>query len=471
MTDHALGTAERPVRIAVVGSGPSGFYAIAALFKQEEFAVEVDLFDRLPTPFGLVRGGVAPDHQNIKAVVRVYDKLAARPEFRFCGNVKIGVDLTVDALAEHYDQIVFATGNEGERLLRVPGENLPGVHSATAFVGWYNGHPDYRDLEFDLAGCRRALVVGNGNVSMDVTRILAQDPDELASTDIAIHALEALRESTIEEIVVVGRRGAAQAAFTNKEIKEIGALESADLRITAEDAALDELSTRWLDQHPENSNARKNVEYLAEQAKRPPSGAAKRIELRLLVSPSEFIRQEGRLGAVRLERNELYEAGDGTPRPRGTGRCWTEDFQIAFTAVGYRGLPIPGVAFDEKRGVLANLGGRITDESGAIQPGRYVVGWAKRGPRGLIGSNVADSNETVSLMLEDLREGAFPAAAKPSREAIDRRLADDGLTVVSYDDWKRLDVAEVERGKAAGKVREKFTSVREMMDVLASPSD
>ena len=459
-------TSGRVTRIAVVGSGPSGFYAIAALFKQEEHAVEVDLFDRLPTPYGLVRGGVAPDHQNIKAVIRIYDKLAQQDRFRFLGNVMVGRDLTLADLEAHYQAIVFATGNESERVLGIPGEDLEGVFSATQFVGWYNGHPDFRHLHFDLASSERVIVVGNGNVAMDVTRILAKNPDELASTDIADYALEELRRSRVREILILGRRGPAQAAFTPKEIKEVGSLEGVDLIVDPEAMELDAVTRNWMEGQT-SKNRRQNLEYLTEKSSKAPSGAERQIYLHLLVSPTEFVGLTGKLESVRLEKNELYESEDGTPRPRGTGVESSEPIDLAFTAVGYRGVPIPGVPFDDRRGVFCNRNGRIFDPSSeSIVLRQYVVGWAKRGPTGLIGSNVADAKETVELILEDLRNGKLEATGASDASAILRLLDERGVTRVSFSDWQQLDQIEQEQGQQAGKIREKFTRVEHMMTAL-----
>ena len=470
MPHPVTATSGRIIRVAVVGSGPSGFYAIAALFKQEEHAVEVDLFDRLPTPFGLVRGGVAPDHQNIKAVIRVYDNLAQQDRFRFLGNVMVGRDVTLADLEAHYDAIVFATGNESERVMGIPGEDLEGVFSATQFVGWYNAHPDFRHLRFDLAASERVIVVGNGNVAMDVTRILAKNPDELASTDIADYALEELRRSSVREILILGRRGPAQVAFTPKEIKEVGSLEGVDLIVDPEAMELDEVTRKWMESQTSKTR-RQNLDYLTEKSSEDPSGAASRIYLHLLVSPTEFVGLEGKLKSVRLEKNELYESEDGTPRPRGTGVESSESIDLAFTAVGYRGVPLPGVPFDDRRGVFCNRDGRIFDpSSGSIVPRQYVVGWAKRGPTGLIGSNVADAKETVELILEDLRNGRLDAPADRDPSDILRLLDERGVTRVSFSDWQQLDQIELAKGQESGKIREKFTRVERMMAALCPPT-
>ena len=478
MSSSPPSTTRRPARVAIVGSGPSGFYAAAALCKQDRIPVEVDFYDRLPTPYGLVRGGVAPDHQNIKGVIRVYEKLARGDRVRFFGNVAIGRDLAIDELARHYDQIVIATGNESHRRMGIPGEDLRGVYSATEFVGWYNGHPDYRDREFSLETARRVAVVGNGNVAMDVTRVLAKRAVRLASTDIASYALDALGRSAVTEVHVLGRRGPAEAAFTAKEVKEIGSLEDADLVVDPKDAALDPESERWIAEHG-TPGARRNVEYLLEKSREAPRGLERQVHFRFLVSPIEFLGDHGTLEAVRLERNELHLDSSGTPRPRGTGQTWVEPFQLALTAVGYRGLPIPGCPFDERAGILPNLAGRVRGADGAPLAGLYAVGWAKRGPTGLIGDNVADAEETVRHMLDDLERGiVMPRPGAPSPPAAD---GDDGASIqrllearrvrwVTFEDWTRLDALEIERGKERGKIREKFSSVAEMLAALARPA-
>ena len=462
---ETLGSPERPVRVAVVGSGPSGFYSIAALLKTDDPHFEVDVFDRLPTPYGLVRGGVAPDHQNIKNVIRVYRKVAARSGFRFFGNVEVGTDVTVEDLRRHYDQVIFAIGNESFRRMGIPGEELKGVHSATEFVGWYNGHPDFCHLEFPLDHVERVVVVGNGNVAMDVTRILSMDPEGLARTDIAAYAVDSLRRSAVKEILVLGRRGPAQAAFATKEIKEIGDLEEIDVIVAPEQAALDTLSQRWLEESG-SPGAHKNVEYLTEKSAEAPRGLDRRVTFEFLVSLVESLGHNGELESVKLEQNELFEDDHGTPRPRGTGSFRMEDVQLVLTAVGYRGVPLPGLAFDEQRGVLPNVEGRIHDGQDNLLPGLYAVGWAKGGPTGLIGSNVADAAETVRHMTEDVSRGLNPEADDPDPKAVPRLLDSRNVRWVSFEEWEHLDALEIARGEEEGKIREKFTEVEDMLTAL-----
>ncbi len=455
-----IGSPERPLRVAVIGSGPSGFYAAEALLKQKDVAVQLDMFDRLPTPYGLVRGGVAPDHQKIKGVTAVYERVAQQPAFRFFGHVKLGQDLQVADLTQHYDQIVYAVGNESDRHLGIPGEELAGNHSATAFVGWYNGHPDYRDLDFDLSQ-ESVAVIGIGNVAMDVTRILAEDPENLRGTDIASHALDALRKSRVKTIWLLGRRGPAQAAYSPAEIREIGELSSADLVVDPAETALGPESQKdYAD--PEN---KKNVDYVQEIAKRGEGSRAKKVRLRFCVSPVEAVAGDGRLAGLKLEKNRLVADEKGSVKAKGSGKFETIPVGLTFRSVGYRGVPIPGVAFDDKAGKIANVDGRVV-EGGKPAAGQYVVGWAKRGPSGLIGTNRADSVATVKLMLEDAAGAADRAL--PDREALPALLSGRGVRYVTFREWKTLDGLELAKGKLLGKIREKFTREGDMLAALKS---
>ncbi|MBI5203203.1 MAG: NADP oxidoreductase [Elusimicrobia bacterium] len=456
------GSPERPLRVAIVGSGPSGFYAAESLLNAKDLSVQVDMFDRLPTPYGLVRGGVAPDHQKIKNVVMVYEKIAARPTFRFFGNVMLGRDLTVEDLRRHYDQIVYAVGNESDRRLKVPGEDLKGSHSATAFVGWYNGHPDWRSQDFDLTQTA-AAVIGIGNVAVDVTRILAEDVDVLAKTDMAEHAVEALRSSKVKTVWLLGRRGPAQAAFSPAELKELCELHSTDLVVRPEDLTLDEVSKAALEKDPEG---RKNYDLLVEQSKKGEGSHERKIRLLFCVGPAELIEKNGRVGQLKLDVNELTPDGRGGIKAKATGKTMTIDAGLVFRSVGYHGIPITGVPFDEKSGHIPNKDGRVLDPQGAVLPGAYVVGWAKRGPSGLIGTNRADSVATAKCMLEDV-------PALPPGDA-EQRTAEAALAVVksrqpdfvSFQDWKLLERLELSRGQKKGKIREKFTTVAEMIAAI-----
>jgi ferredoxin--NADP+ reductase len=457
-----LGTAERPLHVAIVGAGPAGFYAAEALLKQKDLACQIDIFNRLPTPYGLVREGVAPDHQSIKAVTRVYDKLAAGSSVRYFGNVTIGRDILHADLKRLYDQIIYAVGAQSDRKMGIPGEDLAGSLPATIFVGWYNGHPDYRDIAFDLSH-ERVLVVGNGNVAMDVTRILVSDPDELAKTDMADHALAALRASKVREVVMLGRRGPAQAAFTTPELKEFGELAGVDVLVDPAEVALDAQSEAALE---DDKVARKNVELLRAYAERGPSGAPRRIVMRFLVSPVEAIGAGDALQAVRIERNQLVQSPDGSMRPKGTGAYETLECGLLLRSVGYRGVPLAGVPFDEASGTITNVSGRVIGVDGATIPGEYVVGWAKRGPSGVIGTNKPDSLATVTAMLEDLPALAGIADAERDPAAIEALLRERGADYVSYADWKILDGHETAAGAAQGRPRVKVTRVPEMMAII-----
>jgi len=457
------GTVERPLCIAVIGSGPSGFYAAEALLKAPNVTVRVDVFDRLPTPFGLVRGGVAPDHQKIKAVTAIYEKVASDPRVRFFGNVKLGRDLSVEDLRARYDQIIYAVGCESDRPMGIPGEALDGSFAATDLVGWYNGHPDHRHHRLDLS-CEAVAIVGIGNVAMDVARILTQDAELLAKTDAPSYAVDALRSSRIKRVYLLGRRGPVQAAFSPKEIEEIGEIERASLTVTNEDLLLDDVSKPGLI----DPRVRKNYEYLSTVVRRSGGAKDRRIILRFCVSPVALIGSAGRVEAITLERNELIPDGNGGVTARGTGRLETLDgIGLVFRAVGYRGIPLPGVPFDDRAGHIANVEGRVATANEVVVPGEYVVGWAKRGPSGVLGTNRADSIATVQAMLADLKKiTAADRSVDPSPEATPRLLAARGVKSVDFAQWKTLDKIELTRGVEHGKVREKFTRVEDMLAAL-----
>ncbi|MDZ4257007.1 MAG: FAD-dependent oxidoreductase [Gemmatimonadales bacterium] len=450
------------MRIAIVGSGPSGFHAVEALQKALP-AAQIDLYDRLPTPFGLVRGGVAPDHPKIKSVTRVYDRLAAHPGFRFLGNVRIGSDLSHDELRAHYHAVLYATGAQADRRLGVPGEGLSGSHAATELVGWYNGHPDYRDLQFDLS-TESAAVIGIGNVAMDIARILAESPDRLATTDLATHALAALRQSRIRTIFVIARRGPVQAACTPPELKELGELDDVDVIVDPRDLELDPLSEAALAASDDRTTAR-NLELLRQFAARGSTGAARRIVFHFFASPIEFVGDD-RLRGIGLVRNRLEPDGSGGVRAVPTNETTLLPAGIAFRSVGYRGLPIPGIPFDERRGIIPNIRGRVHEMDGAPVPGLYVAGWIKRGPSGVIGTNKPCALESVQQLLQDAEAGRLPEPEATT--STDELLANRGVRVVSWSDWLKLDAIEQERGAANGRPREKFATVREMLEALGA---
>ena len=460
------GTETTPLRVAIVGAGPAGFYIAEHLSRQKGLSVEIDMFDRLPTPFGLVRAGVAPDHQKIKSVIKVYDRIAKKPNFRFYGYVEFGSDLHLADLKNHYHQICFTTGAQSDRKLNIPGEDLIGSHAATEFVAWYNGHPDFRHLQFDLSQ-ERAAVVGVGNVAVDVARILCRTPDELTQTDIADYALEALRQSQIKEVYLLGRRGPAQAAFTNPEIKEMGELADADVHLLPEEVALDPLSQADL-VHSNDRAIRKKVEILQEFAQRPPGHKSRRLHIRFLVSPVELTGDaEEHLRAMKLVKNELYATDAGTLRPKPTEQFEEVPVGLLFRSVGYRGEPLPDVPFNHDWGVILNEAGRILDpETKKHVTGLYTAGWIKRGPSGVIGTNKPDAGQTVKRMMADLQKGEILSPPNPAIEAAEALIRRQQPRYVSYQDWLKLDAIELARGAALGRPRLKFTQIDEMLAAL-----
>ncbi len=432
-----------PLRVAIVGSGPAGFYAADALLRSEEPAVEVSMIDRLPTPWGLVRLGVAPDHENIKAVSRAFEKTAARPGCRFFGNVEVGSTVSHGELLATHHAVVYTVGAQTDRRLGVPGEDLPGSWPATAFVAWYNGHPDFQDLAFDL-DVERVVVIGNGNVAIDCARMLALTAEELAPTDTTDEAAAAIARSPIREIVLLGRRGPVQAAFTPPELKELGELAGAEPVVDPADLVLDPASAAELE--ADRERARRNVELLEEYAAREPEGKARRIVLRFLVSPVGLV-GEGRVEAVEVVRNELVEDG-GRLVARPTGETERIPAGLVLRSVGYRGVALPGVPFDERSGTIPNEGGRV---AGAERT--YVAGWIKRGPSGVIGTNKKDAAETVEALLADARAGTLCVESTQTLEGL---LDEKGVDYVDYDGWQAIDAAERAAGEPLGRPRVKL---------------
>jgi ferredoxin--NADP+ reductase len=478
-------TDQPPIRIAVIGSGPAGFYAAGHLLKAGTGRFDVDMLERLPTPWGLVRSGVAPDHPKIKSVTRVYEKTAAHERFRYFGNVTFGEHVSHEDLLAHYHAIVYATGSPSDRPLGIPGEELPGSHAATEFVGWYNGHPDHTDLEFDLLSAERAVVVGNGNVALDVARMLVLAPEELAPTDTADHALDVLAHGRVSEVVILGRRGPAQAAFTNPELLELGELADADVIVDPDE--LERALAVADPQAEEDITSRRNVEILRDYAGRTPKGHHKRIVLRFLLSPAAFLPDEhGRLGAVELICNELVPAPGGGLRAQPTDQRETIPAGLAFRAIGYRGIPLPGVPFDERSATIPNRAGRVLDpDSDTPLPGEYVVGWIKRGPSGVIGTNKKDAQETVDAMLDDLapssegsgngtaaraqERGAPPhVPSTPDADAVEALLRARQPDLVTYSGWEAIDRHERALGEPAGRPRVKLTRIEELLEVAAA---
>jgi len=446
---------DSPLRVAVVGSGPAGFYAAGHLLASDA-AVEVDMLERLPTPWGLVRLGVAPDHPNIKSVSRVYEKIAQRPGFRFLGNVEVGRDLDHDDLMRLYDAVVYAFGAQTDRRLGIPGEDLTGSWAATEFVAWYNGHPDFQSLSFDLSG-ERAVVVGNGNVAIDVARMLALAEAELITTDTTDAAIDAILGSGIEEILMLGRRGPAQASFTTPELKELGELAEADVEIDPSELELEPESEPAL----ADSTVARNMQVLREYAARPPSGKPRTLKMRFRVSPVAIL-GETKVEAIEIVRNKLVADEAGRVRAVATGEREVIPCGMVFRSVGYQGVAMEGVPFDEDRCTMRNRGGRVLDERGEPIPGIYCTGWIKRGPTGIIGTNKKDATETVELLLEDAATSALPRTDASSAD-VDAFFADRGVDVVTYNGWEAIDALECARGEPHGRPRVKLLTWEELL--------
>jgi ferredoxin/flavodoxin---NADP+ reductase len=430
------------IRVAVVGSGPAAFYAAGALLSSEDPTVEVDMIERLPTPWGLVRLGVAPDHPNIKSVSRAFEKIALRPGFRFFGNVEVGRDLTHADLTRLYDAVVYAVGAQTDRRLAIPGEDLPGSWAATEFVAWYNGHPDFQDLAFDLS-TERAVVVGAGNVAVDVARMLALSPEELAPTDTVDPAIVAINDSPLREIVLLARRGPAQAAFTTPELKELGELADADVLVDPADVE-GAVGT--------DTNSERNIEVLREYAARSPAGKRRAIRFRFLVSPVE-IRGEDRVEEIEIVRNRLVADESGLVRAVATDEREVIPCGLVFRSVGYQGVALPDVPFDAARSVIPN-------DRGRVEPGIYCAGWIKRGPTGVIGTNKKDATETVELLLEDARGGLLE---RKEEQDVAYLLAQRGVEAVSYGGWEAIDAAERTAGEPHGRPRIKLCTWEELV--------
>jgi ferredoxin--NADP+ reductase len=460
------GTTAQPSRVAVIGSGPAAFYASELLLKNPTHVIEVDMFERLAAPHGLVRYGVAPDHAKIKTVTRAYDAIAAHPRFRFFGYVEFGKHLNLADLSAHYHQVLFATGAQTDRHMGIPGEDLDGSHAATEFVAWYNGHPDFRNCQFDLS-VKRAAVVGVGNVAIDVARILVRTPEELEKTDMAAHAIDVLRESRVEEVYLLGRRGPAQAAFTNPEVKEIGEMPGADVIVRPDEVQLDPLSEAYV-AAAEDRTLVKKIEILQGYALRKPEGKARRLHVRFLVSPVELIGDaSGHVVGMRLVRNRLVAGSGGAISAESTGEYEELDVGLVFRSVGYRGVGLEGVPFDEKRGVIPNDHGRVLDPSSNTPvPGLYVTGWIKRGPSGVIGTNKPDAADTVASMLADLAEGMHLQPSQPAPASVEALVLMRQPLAVSYPDWLRADALERSAGQACGRPRLKFATIEEMLAAL-----
>ena len=451
-----------PLRAAIVGAGPSGFYAAGQLLALDDPQFTVDLYDRLPTPYGLVRSGVAPDHPRIKSVTRAYDKTTEHERFRFFGHVELGSDITRRRLLEHYHVVLYTLGTSIDRRLGIPGEELRGSHAATEFVAWYNGHPDHCGLEVDLRG-KQAVVVGAGNVAIDVARMLTLAPSELAVTDTADHAIDVLAASGIEKITILARRGPLQAAFTNPELLEMGVLERGDVEVVG--GELDDLSALALLQA--DKTRRRNVEILQDYRARPKTGKPITVRLHFLASPVELLSDErGQVRAVRIENNAIVARDDGSLVARGTGTFDEIPAQLVFRSIGYTGRPVDDIPFDERRGVIRNEGGRVTDAGGAHHHGEYVSGWIKRGPSGVIGTNKKDAQDTVNKISEDV---ALDRVNQPISDDIEALIETCMPDLVTWDGWQAIDAIETAAGgdSAPARPRVKLTKWAALRDAAA----
>nr|WP_090345391.1 FAD-dependent oxidoreductase [Mycolicibacterium malmesburyense]CRL77694.1 NADPH-dependent glutamate synthase subunit beta-like oxidoreductase [Mycolicibacterium malmesburyense] len=450
----------RPYHVAIVGSGPSGYFAAASLLKfadsTEDADVRVDMLEMLPTPWGLVRSGVAPDHPKIKSISAQFEKTALDPRFRFFGNVAVGEHVHAAELAEQYDAVIYAVGAQSDRALGIPGEDLPGSVAAVDFVGWYNAHPHFEEATPDIS-CGRAVVIGNGNVALDVARILVTDPDVLAATDIADHALKSLHDRGVEEVLVVGRRGPLQAPFTTLELRELGQLEGlGDVDIIVDPAEFADITDDDLE--AAGKTVRNNIKVLRGYAEHTPKNAKRRIVFRFRTSPIE-IKGDGRVESIVLGRNELVEE-NGRIVAKDTGEREEVPAQLVVRAVGYRGVPTPGLPFDERSGTIPHAHGRVEGSRN-----EYVVGWIKRGPTGVIGSNKSDSQETVDTLIADLAGAQLPDFGEDHSRRLAEWLVERQPKVITDDHWRLIDEYERSAGQPHGRPRVKLTSVAEMLRI------
>jgi ferredoxin--NADP+ reductase len=450
----------RPYHVAIVGSGPSGYFAAASLLKfadsNDDADVRVDMLEMLPTPWGLVRSGVAPDHPKIKSISAQFEKTALDPRFRFFGNIAVGDHVHPAELAEHYDAVIYAVGAQSDRSLNIPGEDLPGSIAAVDFVGWYNAHPHFEEMAPDLS-TGRAIVVGNGNVALDVARILVSDPDVLATTDIADHALRSLHDRGVEEVLIIGRRGPLQATFTTLELRELGDLEGlGDVDVIVDPADLADISDDDLE--AAGKTVKNNIKALRGYAEREPRGANRRIVFRFRTSPIE-IKGSDRVESIVLGRNELVN-DNGRIVAKDTGERDEMPAQLVVRAVGYRGVPTPGLPFDDRSGTIPHTAGRVDGSRN-----EYVVGWIKRGPTGVIGSNKKDSQETVDTLISDLSRGSLADfRADHSTELVDW-LLERQPKLITDDHWKLIDEYERTAGEPHGRPRVKVCSVAELLRI------
>ncbi|OBI49079.1 NADP oxidoreductase [Mycobacterium kyorinense] len=451
----------RPYHVAIVGSGPSGFFAAASLLKaadsSDDIDVAVDMLEMLPTPWGLVRSGVAPDHPKIKSISKQFEKTADDPRFRFFGNVVIGEHIEAAELADRYDAVIYAIGAQSDRSLGIPGEDLPGSVAAVDFVGWYNAHPHFEQMSPDLSGAR-AVVVGNGNVALDVARILVSDPDELAQTDIADHALDSLRPCGVQEVVILGRRGPLQTAFTTLELRELGTLAALQgVDVVVDPADFEGISDE--DAAAVGKTCKQNITVLRDYATREPRPGNRRLVFRFFTSPIE-IKGDGKVEQIVLGRNELVSDDNGRVVAKDTGVREELPVQLVVRSVGYRGVPTAGLPFDDKSGIIPNSGGRVADSRN-----EYVVGWIKRGPTGVIGTNKKDSQDTVDALLDDLSKASLADFGADHADKLAEWLASRQPKLVTDAHWKLIDEYERSAGEPHGRPRVKLPSLTKLLHI------
>ncbi|MEK9564358.1 MAG: FAD-dependent oxidoreductase [Deltaproteobacteria bacterium] len=450
-------------RVAIVGSGPAAFYSAMELLRHDDPMVSVDMLERLPTPYGLVRGGVAPDHEKIKSVTKIFERAAGHPRFRFFGNVEFGKDIQRIDLLQRYHAVIYAFGSRTDRHLNIIGETLKGSHAATEFVGWYNGHPDYRHHQFDLTS-KRVAIIGMGNVAIDCARILCQDPENLAKTDIAQHALEALRQSQVEEVFLIGRRGPVQAAFTPAEVRELLHLPKVDAVMRASDLELDEHSKEELSKASRNTKL--NMEILQQIHDQGDRGNPRKLHLCFLISPTKIEGSE-RVEGLELVHNEIVKEG-GVLKAKATDEVMHLNVDMVFRSIGYRGEAISGLPFDDRRGTIPNDQGQLLDGvDGKLLNQEYTAGWIKRGPSGVIGTNKQDAMETVSRLKQNWQTSQTSQPKLVQDDLLDL-LKQKKIQFVSFEDWKKLDKFELEQGQLIGKSRQKICEVEEMLDLIQS---
>ena len=450
-------------RVAIVGSGPAAFYSAMELLRHDDPMVSVDMLERLPTPYGLVRGGVAPDHEKIKSVTKIFDRAAGHPRFRFFGNVEFGKDIQRLELLQRYHAVIYAFGSRTDRHLNIIGETLQRSHAATEFVGWYNGHPDYRHHQFDLTS-KRVAIIGMGNVAIDCARILCQDPENLAKTDIAQHALEALRQSQVEEVFLIGRRGPVQAAFTPAEVRELLHLPKVDAVMRASDLELDDHSKEELSKASRNTKL--NMEILQQIHDQGDRGNPRKLHLCFLISPTKIEGSE-RVEGLELVHNEIVKEG-GILKAKATDEVMHLNVDMVFRSIGYMGEAIPGLPFDDRRGTIPNDHGQLLGEvDGKLLNQEYTAGWIKRGPSGVIGTNKQDAMETVTRLKQNWQTNQTQEPKLVQHDLLDF-LKEKKIQFVSFEDWKKLDKFEIEQGQQKRKSRQKICEVQEMLDLIQS---